>query len=201
MDESPATPQPKRPRRAETVSEMPDRPASAKARRDSAAAAAAEAAAEVEALAAVQPKAGFVVLEGESMPNAQLASLELHQGAIGRVEATDVSINQGALGGARADRVTVSQGALGGALAGEVRVSQGAVGTVIAREAHIENAVIGRVFAQDVRIQRPSAVIFLLAQRVTGEVRVLFDWKSALALGGAIGLVSGLVRRIARRRD
>jgi hypothetical protein len=151
-------------------------------------------------LPAVETKQGFVVIEGESMPAAHVASLEVHQGAIGRVTATDVSVSQGALGGARAGTVSVSQGALGGALADTVTVSQGGAGTIIAREAHIEQAVIGRLIAQEVRVERPSAVVFMLAQRVSGDVRVLFDWRAALAFGGALGIVSGLVRRVARRK-
>jgi hypothetical protein len=196
MDETSATPQPKRPRRAETVSKVPSpRPGKRKA---AAAAQATVNGAATEA-APVEVKQGFVVLQGESMPAAQVASLEVRQGAIGRVDATDVNVSQGALGGARADRVSVSQGALGGALAGELSVSQSGVGTVVAREARIEQSFVGRLIAQEARFEKPSAVVFMLAQRVSGDIRVLFDWKSALALGGAIGLVSGLVRRIARR--
>jgi hypothetical protein len=147
-----------------------------------------------------EARQGLVVIEGESMPEARVASLEVHQGAIGRVDATDVTISQGALGGARAGTVSVSQGALGGALADNVTVSQGGVGTLIAREAHVEQAVVGRLIAQEVRVERPSAVVFMLAQRVSGDVRVLFDWRAALAFGGALGIVSGLVRRVGRRK-
>ncbi len=191
MDDTPATPQPKRPRRARTVGEVSAGDAAAKVAGNGASSAAEPTPIEV--------KQGFVVLQGESMPDAELASLELRQGAIGRVDATDVTVSQGAVGGARAERVAVSQGALGGALAGEVTITQGGAGTIIARAVRVEQSVVGRMIAQEVRVEKPSAVMFLLAQRVSGDIRVLFDWKSALALGGAIGLVSGVVQRIARR--
>ena len=148
---------------------------------------------------ALEAAAGFVVLKGESLPEATLASREIHQGGIGRVFARDVTVGRSVIGGARADRVSVSQGALGGALADTVSLYQGAAGAVIAREARVDQSIVGRLIAQDVHVERPSAVLVLIAQRASGDIRVLFDWKSALALGGAIGLVSGLVRRITRR--
>ncbi len=122
-------------------------------------------------------------------------AVEVHQGAIGRVDATDVAVTQGAIGAARADRVSVEMGALGAALGGEISVSQGAAGTVIARHARVEQSLVRTLIAQDVAIHRPSAVIFLLAQRVTGEVKVLLDWRGALAFGAAFGVLAGLLGR------
>jgi hypothetical protein len=37
--------------------------------------------------------------------------------------------------------------------------------------------------------------MFLIARRVTGDVRVLLDWRGALAFGAIAGLVVGLLRR------
>ncbi len=122
-------------------------------------------------------------------------AVEVRQSAIGRVDATDVAISQGAIGAARADRVSVEMGALGAALGGEVSVSQGAVGTVIAQHARIEQAVVRTLIAQEVTVHRPSAVLFLLAQRVSGDVRVLLDWRGALALGAALGVLAGIFGR------
>jgi hypothetical protein len=34
----------------------------------------------------------------------------------------------------------------------------------------------------------------LIAQRVDGDVRALLDWRGAIALGAAFGLVAGIVR-------
>jgi len=129
----------------------------------------------------------------------QADAVEVHQGAIGRVDATDVAVTQGAIGAARGDRVSVEMGALGAALAGEVSISQGAAGTVIAQRARVEQSLVRTLIAQEVTFPRPSAVVFLVAQRVSGEVRVLLDWRGALALGTAFGLVAGLLRRGRRR--
>jgi hypothetical protein len=36
---------------------------------------------------------------------------------------------------------------------------------------------------------------FLFARRVVGDVRVLLDWRGAIAFGAAAGFVMGLMRR------
>ena len=127
-------------------------------------------------------------------------AVEVHQGAIGRVDATTVSVTQGAIGAAKADRVEVHMGAVGVALGDDVIVSQGMAGTVLAGEARLDQAFVRTLVAREVTVTRPSAVVFLVAQRVTGEIKVLLDWRGALAFGAAFGLLAGLLER-ARRRD
>jgi hypothetical protein len=52
--------------------------------------------------------------------------------------------------------------------------------------------------ANEFHAERTTGVLFLLARNVHGDVRTLLDWRGALALGAAFGVVSSLVRR--RRR-
>jgi len=40
----------------------------------------------------------------------------------------------------------------------------------------------------------------MIAQRVSGDVRVLIDWRGALVLGLALGVASALARALDRRR-
>ena len=121
--------------------------------------------------------------------------LDLRQGALGRVDAEDVAVTQGAVGAARGDRVSVEFGAVGAALGGDVRISQGAVGAVLARSVQLEQAFVRTVVAQEVVVRRPSAIVFLVAQRVQGDVRVLFDWRAGLAVGAALAVIGRLLRR------
>ena len=142
-------------------------------------------------------EAGRTVVERISGPIASALAhdLDLRQGVIGRVDAEEVAVSQGAIGSVHGDRVSVEFGAVGAALGGETRISQAAVGAVVARSVHLEQTVVRTVIAQDVTIRRPSAIVFLLAQRVQGEVRVLFDWRAALALGAALAVIGRLLRR------
>jgi hypothetical protein len=127
-------------------------------------------------------------------------AVEVHQGAIGRVDATDVRVVQGAIGAARADRVSVEMGALGAAMGREVSITQGGAGSILAQHATVNQSLVRTLVAQQVEFHKPSAVLVCIAQRVSGDVRVLLDWRGALALGAAFGAVAGLLGRGRRRR-
>jgi len=126
--------------------------------------------------------------------------VEVQFGAVGRVQTNDLSVVNGAVGGVRAKQVSIERGALGGALAGEIHVKQGFVQSVVARAAHFEQAFVRNLVAADVRFERSGFVGILLARRVSGDVRVLLDWRGGLAFGAAAGLVAGLMRRARDRR-
>lgn len=127
-------------------------------------------------------------------------AVEIRQGAVGRVDATEVSVLQGAIGAAKSDRIDVHMGAVGAALGGHVSVAQGVAGTVLAQQARVEQSFVRTLVAQEVTVTQPSAVVFLIAQRVSGQVKVLLDWRGAIAFGAAFGIVAGLVGRARGRR-
>jgi hypothetical protein len=104
-------------------------------------------------------------------------------------------VTGGAIGYARGDRISVELGATGAAIANETHVTQAAVGNVLARAANVEQSLVRTVIAGSVRFERPSAVVFLVARRVEGEVRAILDWRGALVFGVAAGFVVSLFRR------
>jgi hypothetical protein len=130
-----------------------------------------------------------------SLPEATLASLDLQLGAIGRLDAQEVAVTQGAIGAARAETIRLEMGALGAAMANRVEVSQAGVGTLLAGDATLQQSAVRTLIARDVIVQKPSLVGFLLARRVSGDVRVLFDWRGAAAFGIVFGLLANLGRR------
>jgi hypothetical protein len=125
--------------------------------------------------------------------------VELRMTGVGRVEASQVAVSQGAVGAIRADHVVVDRGMVGGALAERVEVSRGYARSVIARQVQLDRAAARVVIAAEVTT-RQTAVVFLLARRVSGEMRVLFDWRGALAFGAAVGVVLTLLTRVRRKR-
>lgn len=128
----------------------------------------------------------------------QAEHVDVRMGAVGRVDSDRLDVVQGAVGGARAGSVTVQQGMLGGALAGEVDVRQSFARSILAREVRVEQSFVRTLVAAEVRVEHATGVGILLARRVVGDVRVLLDWRGALAFGAAFGLVAGLVRRVGR---
>lgn len=137
-----------------------------------------------------------VVEDGASLA---AESVDLHRSAVGRVEAARIGVTQGAIGAARAESVTVEQGAVGAALGQHVEVSRGYARSILARQVQMDRAAARVVIAADVRTNQ-TAVMFLVARKVSGDVRVLFDWRGALAFGAALGIVVGLIRRARRPR-
>ena len=130
--------------------------------------------------------------------DADAERVELRLSAVGMVDAGDVQFAQGALGAARANSVSVEQGALGAALADKVEVSRGYARSILAREVQLESAAARMVVAADVKAER-SAIMVLIARRVTGDVRVLLDWRGAVAFGAVAGLIGGAIARARRR--
>jgi hypothetical protein len=139
-------------------------------------------------------------IERGGIAEAAAGRVEVRLGGIGALDAEDVFVEWGGVGAAKADRLGVEFGSIGVALASEARVSQGVAGSIAAREVTLEQGFVRTMFAQRVVINRPSAVLVMIAQHVSGDVRPLLDWRGALAAGAAIGLVAGLFR-IARARD
>ena len=144
----------------------------------------------------VTPETIEVVEDGASF---DAEHVQLRQSAVGRVEATQVAVEQGAIGAARAEHLKVDRGAIGAALGEQVELSRGYARSILARQVQLDRAAARIVIAADVRTNQ-TAVMFLVARKVAGDVRVLFDWRGALAFGAAAGLVFGLIRRARRPR-
>ena len=121
--------------------------------------------------------------------------VEVRMAALGRAETTDLDVAMGAVGGVRADTVTVERGALGGAVAGTVSVTQGFARSLLAREATVQQSFVRTLVAANVRLERATGVGILIARNVVGDVKVLLDWRGAIAFGAAFGLVTRLLRR------
>jgi len=126
-------------------------------------------------------------------------SVELRLSAVGMVDAGEISFSQGALGAARADNVSVEMGALGAALADNVEVSRGYARSILARQVQLDRSAARVIVAADVKAER-SAVMLLVARKVTGDVRVLLDWRGAIAFGAVAGLVMSVLRGMRGRK-
>jgi hypothetical protein len=137
-----------------------------------------------------------VIEDGASLAGDQVA---LYRSAVGRVEGRELRVDQGAVGAARVEHLSMDRGVAGAVLAGDVEVRRSYVRSILARQVQLDRGAARVVIAADVRAER-SAVMFLIARRVSGEMRVLLDWRGALAFGAAAGLVIALLSRVRRRR-
>jgi hypothetical protein len=130
--------------------------------------------------------------EVEAGPAPEL--VEVRRRALGRVNTGEVTVDQGAIGAAQADHVSIDRGALGAAMADRVEVSRGYARSILARQVQLDRAAARIVIAADVRADQ-SAAMFLIARKVDGNIRVLLDWRGALAFGAVAGVLFALVSR------
>lgn len=125
--------------------------------------------------------------------------LEVRQGGVGRADATDVHVEQGGIGLARGERIDVRMGAVGAALGRQVEIRQGFARLAASTgSVQMEQAGAMTVIANEVRMGPSSGAVLVVARRVQGDVRALFDWRAGAAFGVAVGLVLALFGR--RRR-
>lgn len=152
------------------------------------------------ALDAVTVTAGDPPEIGDDGAWIEADAVEVHQGAVGRVETSELTVTQGAIGAARADRIDVQMGGVGAVLSRDVTITQGGAGSVLAQRVQVDQSFVRTLVARDVTFRKPGAALVLIAQRVSGDVRVLLDWRGAIAFGAAFGLVAGLFGGGRRRR-
>ena len=115
--------------------------------------------------------------------------------ALRQAETSTLDVQQGAVGAVRADSVVIDRGALGGAMSGTVDVQRSIARSLVARQATIRQAIVRQVVAAEVRAEQGSIIGIALAPRISGQARILLDWRGGLAFGAAFGLVLGLLRR------
>jgi hypothetical protein len=124
---------------------------------------------------------------------------EVERRAAGVIRAQEIRVRAGVVGGLAGDHASVEMGLVGGIAAREATVSRGAVRTVLAQDVRLEQSLVQTVVANRVEVGPTTAIAFVVARRLDGNARILFDWRGALAFGAALGAFLALIR-ISRRR-
>jgi hypothetical protein len=125
---------------------------------------------------------------------AGLPAVEVLRGAVGGIRARDVHVRNGIVGGMAGDHASVEMGLVGGIAAREASVSQGIVRAVAAQEVRIEQSFVRTIVANRVQAGPTTAIAFVVARRVDGDARILFDWRGALALAAVFGALAAVFR-------
>jgi hypothetical protein len=132
------------------------------------------------------------------VPGAALRAVEFARGVVGTIRAEDVHVRTGAVGGITGEHASVEMGMVGGIAAREASVSQGVVRAVLAQDVRIEQSFVRTVVANRVQAGPTTAIAFVIARRVDGNAKILFDWRGALALAAVFGALAAAIR--VRRR-
>jgi len=139
-----------------------------------------------------------VTVEGD-VGDIYAETVTITSGAARTVEAQTVTVSQGGVGNAKADSIQVEQGGIGNAEATVIKVEQGGIGMARGEMVSVTDGGAFGVFAKTARLEQTS-VIFLAAKEVSGEARILFDWRSAAVFGLVAGLTLGLFKLLTGRR-
>ena len=109
------------------------------------------------------------------------------------IVAGEVSVRASAVRSVSGGDVDLRQSAVQRLRGEEVHIKDSAVAAVAAQEVHVDDANVGLVAARQAHLRRVRTVV-LLAPRVEGDVRTVFDWKGAIAIGVGIVLTRRLLK-------
>jgi hypothetical protein len=131
-----------------------------------------------------------------AVPGIAAGSVDARAVAVAGIRAEQVDVRFAAVGGVAASRVDVHQGSIGGVLASDAEISQGYVGTAAAGTLRVQQSFVRAAIANTFSAGPSTTVVFLVARRLEGNPRVLFDWRAAAVV---VTAVAGL-RLVARIR-
>lgn len=109
--------------------------------------------------------------------------------------AAETELRRAAIGDVRAHEVEIEQSAVRSVHAEEFEAEQSAVLFARAGTAEIENSAVGILVAREVEAESLTAA-FVLAPVVRGNVRTLFDLRTAFAMGAGYFVARRTLRAI-----
>jgi hypothetical protein len=109
------------------------------------------------------------------------------------IVAGEVSVRASVVRSVSGGEIEIEQSAVQQAHGDEVEVEQSAVLQLSGTHVDVDDSVVGAVIARKVEA-RNVRTVFLVASQFKGDVRTVFDWKSAVAIGVGIVLTRRLLK-------
>ena len=66
---------------------------------------------------------------------------------------------------------------------------------MFARDVTVDQGAVWNLAANRVTFRRTGVAGIVIARHVDGDMRVLLDWRGAIAFGAVVGVVLGILRR------
>jgi hypothetical protein len=127
------------------------------------------------------------------------SNLELREFSVRSLEANQVGAERCAVGRVRGSQVTLDQSATGLLLGRDVTMSQSGGGVLAGGKVNVERSGAQWLIGGLVQAKEVFAVT-VIAGRIEGQVKCLFDARGAFAFGAGLALMSGLLRWTLFRR-
>ncbi len=109
------------------------------------------------------------------------------------IVAGEVSVRATAVRSISAGEVDIKQSAVQRVTGDDIEIEQSSVALVTGARIELEGGSSFVVVGRDIHMKKVNTVL-LLAPRVRGEVRTVFDWKSAVAVGVGVVLTRRLLK-------
>lgn len=132
-------------------------------------------------------------------PNGPGQGLDLEGGRVPALVAEDVQVTRSLIGRVRARSVGLRQGATGVALGRDVTVQQGGGWLMAGAKLNVDGGAAQWLVGGLVQARQVFAIA-VVAGRVEGQVKCLFDARGAFAFGAGAALATGMLRLFTRRR-
>lgn len=137
--------------------------------------------------------ADIITLEGGTVDAVEAEGVQIIQGGVRTITASEVNLNSGSALSIDADQAVIRQSGVLVAQARQMGISDSTGFALLGNEMEIDKSRAGMVVASEVNLSNSSTVV-LLARNVTGPVDTLFDTRGAIYAGLIAGVAMGMVR-------
>lgn len=144
-------------------------------------------------------EAEFVNIKNSTIRGVEGGRVELQQVAALSIDGEKVDVTQGAAGMLRGGEIGINQSMAGIVVGGTNQLNFSIAPVVVSKE---QNSAVrtaaGIVVSKEARLEN-SATVFLIANKVEGNVTTLLNAKTAVYLGAVIGGILGFVSLLKRK--
>ena len=126
------------------------------------------------------------------------SQLEMRDFSVRSLDAQHVEVEKCAVGRVRGGTVTLEQSGAGAVLAKEVTIRQGGAGLVAGAKLTVEQGGAQWLIGGLVQAKNVFAIT-VIAAKVEGQVKCLFDTRGAFAFGAGLAIVGTALRLLLRR--
>jgi hypothetical protein len=141
----------------------------------------------------------FIKISQSTVRNLEGAHIEMQQVGAISIDGEKIEASQCAALMVRGDNVNMHQGVSMISVSNNMSLNFSCTPLSISKcETTINNSATGIVAAGTVKSEN-SAAMFVIANKVEGNISTLFDWKSALAISAVLGGIFGMLSLIKRK--
>ena len=141
----------------------------------------------------------FINIKQSTIRSVEGGHVELQQVGALSIDAEKMEVTQGASVIVKGSDITLNQ-SISAITAGEAVSIQFSLSPISISKGNTEvnRSAVGILAAQAVKAENTSA-LFVIANKVEGNITTLLDWRSALALGATFGGLLGFLSLLKRR--